>query len=273
MTAARNPRRPNVKIGWVRIGDMTPDHAYQRDRKAAKVTALADAWDDRKVGAIMVNELADGTILINDGGHRWEAARRRFGEDYQLPAVINLDLDGPSSAEVFDGVNTHRTAVSRWDSFRIALNGGREPAVSIEATLQKRKMGVSQTAGPNRIGAVGALLRIESAYGVETLGLTVDVLEAAFGREASTWDADALQAVAHLIGMNRSPHHNVIVLNRLVTTLQVRSLAQWRVRSAAMATTSGGSVSRSMAMARTIAHAYNAGLRAPKRLIAPKTRA
>ena len=136
---------------------------------------------------------------------RWEAALNKSGEDYELPCAVNEDFSGVLEAVVFLGVNRDRAAVGNWDEYAVGLRGGHEPYVGIEAVLKQRGLGAAQKASPNRIGAVRALLWVSKSWGTAMLGTTVDVLEVAFTRQASTWDADMIQAAARLLGTQPGP--------------------------------------------------------------------
>jgi hypothetical protein len=141
------------------------------------------------------------------------------------------------------------------------MDKGLAPYADIEAELNKRGLGAAQKATPNRIGAVTALARIYNGYGLERLGVTTDVLTAAFTRTSETWNGDMLQAVAKLIsekevraGRIIKSNAAVVDIKRLVKVLGAHSIAQWATLSL---TGSGGSESRSNAIARTIAGNYN----------------
>lgn len=263
------PRRPDVELAFVPAGEMTPDHDYQRDRKAPRVQRLVEGWDDRKVGALLVVRHDDGDrryYLILDGGHRWDAARTLYGEDYELPVVIVGDSAATGDAEVFLGVNRDRSAVAKWDEFRVALNGGLSPYVDIEHGLQAKvrdgnALGVAQKASPNRIGCVQALLRIHDSYGLEVLLRAVDVLDDLWGRHPETWDADMLQAVARFLARNSD-----LDLDRLEQVLAKKSISQWKATALNRTdkVTSGGSESRAIRLSNVITDAYNTRRRRSK---------
>lgn len=267
---AFQPRRPDVELAFVPVEKMTPDHEYQRDRKPARVQQIVEEWDDRKIGALLVVPHTDdeGRLVyrVLDGGHRWEAARTKYGVDYELPVVIVAQSadDGDSAADVagvFLGVNRDRSAVAKWDEFRVALNGGLSPYVDIAQGLQAKirdghALGVAQKASPNRIGCVQALLRIHQHHGLEVLMRAVDVLDRLWGRHPETWDADMLQAVARVLGRNTD-----LEVDHLEKVLAKKSISQWKAAAINRTTTkitSGGSESRANRLADVIMDAYNA---------------
>jgi hypothetical protein len=242
---------------------MEPSPAYQREqRKQTKVDRLVDTWLDHRVGALIVNKV-NGKVWIDDGGHRWDAARTRFGPDYELPCIVNENLDGLAESDVFLGVNRDRTSVGKWDEYRVGLKGGHEPYVSIDRALDEHGLKVAQKASAHRIGAVQALLRVEKTWGIAVLSQAIKILLKAFTAQPTTWDADVIQAVARLIGFNAS----VVDLDRLAEVLGRFSVAQWRTKSMSKP---GGSESRSILIAKEIADVYNRRLRPPSRIKATR---
>jgi len=252
--------RPRVTLEFIRVADMTPNHAYQRERKAGKVQTLVQDWVDHRVGALIVNRRSSGEILIDDGGHRWDAARQRFGDDYELPCVVNENLDGHQESDVFLGVNRDRTNVGKWEEYRVGLEGGHRPYVDIEGVLRSRGLGAAKTARTHRIGAIQSLLRIDAAYGLVVLGQTLDVLAEAFTRDATTWDADMLQGVARLFGLNEHVDHE-----RLCRTLRRFTVPQWRIR--ALSGQRSGPLRRATTIAQAIADDYNKRLGPERQLV------
>lgn len=252
--------RPRVTLEFIRVADMTPNHAYQRERKPTEVQRLIREWVDHRVGALIVNRRSTGEVLIDDGGHRWDAARQRFGDDYELPCVVNDDLSGSDESDVFLGVNRDRANVGKWDEYRVGLEGGHQPYVRIEAVLRARGLGAASTARANRIGGIQSLLRVEAAFGLDVLGQTLDVLAEAFTHEATTWDADMIQAVARLLGLNDG-----VDIDRLCRSLRKFTVPQWRLR--AHHGLGGGPLRRSIRIALVVAEEYNRRLGPERQLV------
>lgn len=263
---ATKPMRPKVGLEWIKVGDMTPNHTYQRDRQPVTIKKLTDGWDDARIGACIVNKITDATgkvteIRLDDGGHRWEVALAMFGEKYELPCVVNENLDALQESGVFLGVNRDRKAVAKWDEYHVAVDGGHEPYVSIETMLNKYQLGAAQKASANRIGAVQALVRSEANFGIKALETAIVALEGAYGRSKATWDADMIQALARLAGKKKGG----LDLQRLINTVAKQPVHVWRNKAL---NGPGGSESRSIKIAKIIATAYNTRLPAAQKVAA-----
>jgi hypothetical protein len=106
------------------------------------------------------------------------------------------------------------------------------------------------------------LLRVNDSWGADVLDVTLATLIKAFTRHPATWDADMIQAVARLLGLNDG-----LDVDRIITVLGQHSVAQWRVRSM---NKPAGSVSRAILLASEIATEYNRRLRPVSRIKATR---
>lgn len=250
------PARPDVKLEWLPVRALTPDHQYQRDRQERTLKKLRDNWDDSRLGAIIVNR--DGEdIRITDGGHRWEVAKELFGMHYELPCVVSENLTHEQESAAFLGINRDRKAVSGWDQFRVAVAGGIEPYASIQAMLAQYGLAVGRRADENTIGAVATVLTSERKFGLGSLELAVLVLDSAYGRAKETWDSDMIMAVARTI-------HQLVVVDgveldqgRLADVVSQQTPRQWYSQATMkLDNARGGTEKRSALIADQIIRGY-----------------
>jgi len=157
--------------GRVRLGDIVLD-AYQRGIPTRKeVDKLADKWDERAVGAVILS-LRDGDNLYYciDGQRRVAAAKKLKGEDGDIEALVWLGLIADQEAMLFEEYQD-RKSLSRWDVFQSALFRHDPEAVVINSIVSSAGLSLagSHAHDPKVIVAVGAVVKAYRQHGATRL--------------------------------------------------------------------------------------------------------
>lgn len=248
--------KKNGIIETVKLENLYIEPDRQREVDMKRAQAYADDWDPRLVGTLHVALDEDGRGEILDGGHRWQGARLAGLEELQ--AVVYRGLTAAERAYLFLALNSQRKAVDRLTRYQVSVEGGFSPQVEIDRVVTSRGLKVGSNPTSKTIATVAGLEKIEKMGGVEAVGLTIDVLQEAFGGfGGDAWSADIFTGVG--VVLVRNPH---IERHRLVITLQAQTPRNWQALVANESRGSGGSGGRPMHMARLVTKAYNRGLRA-----------
>jgi hypothetical protein len=127
---------------------------------------LADNWDDRLVGTLVVNKRR-GTWWLVDGNHRAAAARIKFGPSYEMRCETWDGLTPEEEFELYIMLATKRRPVTRFERFEGHRSVGRPAEVEIHKIAQECGFQVSAQPGGNHVNAVAVL---EALYGLTAEG-------------------------------------------------------------------------------------------------------
>lgn len=240
----------------IRVGYLKVDPAYQRDLNMARAKLMALNWSDEKSGNPQVSRRMDGSYYLIDGQHRRAACELANGPDKKLACKVHHGLTLAEEAEIFYATNKDVVKPRPTDNFRAALVAGHMAETQVNNVLAELNLSVGKAASTNVVGAVTAVMRIYDQIGDDGLFNTLSVLIAAWGREATTWDADMMQAVARLI--HDAPDLDYVMLPKVLSKdgRKVRTVDDWK-RAGMTMKKAGGSTSRSFAIAQLISWAYN----------------
>jgi hypothetical protein len=250
-------RRVSKTFDRIRAMDLNVDPDVQRLSDPNQLAKLETDWDKMFLGTLVVSRRSDGTMWVIDGQHRKEVARRKEGENFLLDCEVYTGLTRQQEALMFIKLNKYRKAVRPYDSFRISLAAALPTEIAMDAAVRARNMEIAASPSANKVGAVEACRRIVVKGGSALLTDTLEVAEAAWGREAESWDNMMIQAIATVIHKNSSN----IEHKRLSNILGRRTVGQWKAAAIATAVGGGGSESRSNKVVELIVVNYNSGLR------------
>lgn len=125
---------------------------YQRGEASCQGTLKKAAeYDPAAAGAITVGKRADGTCWVVDGLQRVLAMATR-GDMYLVDCMVFDSKGREHEAKVFQRCNMGRTPVRSIHKYRVAVDAGDEPHVTIEAWLKVAGLKVSKGAGQNEVG-------------------------------------------------------------------------------------------------------------------------
>ena len=184
------------KLAEVPVEHLLIDPAYQRrasERSRATCRKIAEGFDWRRFGAIVVAEVKEGFAVI-DGQHRAIAAARR-GVD-RVPAVI-VAGDVAAQADAFVGINSARTSVPTVDRFRARVAAREEDAVALADMLAEigvvYDLAPGRTPGPRETVAISRLQKLVRQHGIGLVQTTIETLLKAFPDERNVLTAFALE--------------------------------------------------------------------------------
>ncbi len=247
----------NTRIQVLRVGSLTFE-GYEAQRSELPSRARLKEfvpWKEDSVGVGKVNrvDMPDGTFQwrVLDGRTRATAAKEQFGPDYLMRFEVFDNLSDKEASEIFIVSNATKN-ISPYDMYRNGVIAGTHPYPLIKKVLDEVGLAAAKSASKNRVGAINAMLRIESDYGIETLRTTFAVVIESFGYDKVNWDNGFLQAIALLIYTNPD-----IDLKHLVKTLKRVEVDVWLRRGRSRVIGGGGSSSRSNPIALEIALLYN----------------
>ncbi|MFC6538170.1 DUF6551 family protein [Nonomuraea salmonea] len=248
----------------VEIDTLQVDAEAQRQLNQKRAQSIADGLIVDALGSIVVSERADGTRYVVDGMHRKEACRLRGLRT--IKAEIHYGLTQQQEATLFLIKNRESAKVSTLDQYRVGLTAGDELCVSVDRVLKAHNLGLGSSS-TNSVGAVSAVLRITKQYGWEVLDRTLNVVEAAWGRDKESWDGVILGGVAMFL----SRHGAEIDDGDLAKRMLKRGLAaRWRSEALTRASNGGynnsGTGSRESQCYQMVVECWNKGRTASKRI-------
>jgi len=192
----------------VSLDELTVDCRVQRvegiDHK--RVAAMAASFNPMALGTLLVSQRADGSKVVLDGWHRWDAARQA-GYTGLLNAEVYSGLTIEQEAELFLLHNTSKapSAISR---FRARVIMGESVAVDIDMIIRAHRWQVTKSAAAGNLTAVDAAERVfRNGGGVvadgkhpELLDRTLEIVTAAWEHDYNAVASPMLLGVAQLFG-------------------------------------------------------------------------
>ncbi len=240
-----------IRLNILRVSD----HA-QRKLQDRHWQGMANNWNPTAVGVLTVS-YRDRIHWLVDGQHRRRAAVENGV--VELQAEIHYGLSLRDEGNLFLLKNRENKTVGSLDNYNIGITAGDPIPVATDKVLKERglRMGGS---GDNCVKAVVQAQDIVELYGAETLAATLDVAEAAWTREASTWDGLIISGLGTFLGLHRD---DKLDLAALIKKIDKKSARWWRAKINDLATEGGtkhsGSGSRPRHGYRLFLKFYNAG--------------
>ena len=168
-------RQTNQTIKLLPVEELHPN-GYQRKTNPAQVERIAAAFDEAKLGLIIVSERG-GKYHLLDGAHR-AAALRKLGYTHAMCIVLS-GLDYAQEAEFFRTQNQNVRPLTKYNLFKAGLEAGDRVCVRIDETCRANGFVVSMSSrGFNNMSAIYALSTIAAVYGYEVLGTTLRLIRA-----------------------------------------------------------------------------------------------
>lgn len=263
--AKQESERP-AEVQWIEMARLVVDHvSYQRPFLLRVAQAMAAHWDDVKGGVLIVNRRANGTLVIIDGQHRFEALRllgRKFA-----PCLVYEELTVREEAEVFWKANTDRRRVRNDVLFHARLTAQDPVALDIEEAITSHGFHRT-TSGDDRRGlaALAALERIYQWGGRALLNEVLDTLNGVWRDDMRSRSGVAMQGLGFFLHRYRGePNFDP---QRLLDILAVTPIVQLikKQREIQENRISGGTDTNGAAFAKSIREFYNNRLGAARKL-------
>lgn len=170
-------------IEFVRLGAMGVAPHCQRELIPGHVSQLLKQFDLDKMGVLVLSKHADDLYLILDGQQRRAALIEFLGSGWECQRVqcqVYHGLTRQEESGLFVDLNYHRL-VRAWHLYRVSVQAGREPYVSIEAIVHACGLRTGASAGPGVIAAVSALQKVYKRGGPKTLAKTLRLIMDSYG--------------------------------------------------------------------------------------------
>lgn len=123
-------------LDWIDVGLIDVDPFYQRPVDLARVSTIANGFNWRSFGALVVVPVKDGRYHVTDGQHRLEAAKAHPKVTH-VPCVIVQVEDIQSEASIFVEINASRKNVSALELFFAKLAADDEDAATIRQVCER----------------------------------------------------------------------------------------------------------------------------------------
>lgn len=237
-----------------------PDDGTQRTVVDIHVKRLTDEWQLELCEPLAVCPDGDGKCSVVEGQHRLLAARKN---DVKHLPVVKHFLDDPGDRMALHySLQGAKRPDSAFDKYRMRAESGHFPDFTkLNKGLHDRGLEVVDgTATSNTLACAGALSAAVSAHGPDPVLEAIDVLEDAFGRSATTWQAYAVAGMAELLG-----RYPTVIDDRQKLASKVKK--EWGGADALIAEMNrrvkgtGGTGSRKLTIARILAETWNKRMR------------
>lgn len=180
---------PTYEIKTFSPDQLTIDPTIQRrlvPRQLENMTG--DKYDPRALGLLVVSDRGNGTRVILDGQHRWNAVKLNDA-DADLTCITYTGLTKAQEAELFLTFN-NQSQVSSIAKFDVAVQAGQALPVAVNNVFET--YGLTTGTGQQQIAAVTDCMVIASwPNGLELLDHALDILTGAWSTVATRVASDA----------------------------------------------------------------------------------
>lgn len=202
----KETHRGFIESRYIPVGKLTVVWPQaQRGLKDHKVKKIMDNFDPAMFGTIAVAKAnGSGVHHVIDGNHRRAAVQQMWGDKEQVPCQV-YECDTPArAAEIFDHINTDRTAPSAVEIFRTRVTAKSDLEVQINRIVTGCGYHVGNTGAAKNISCVGALKLVYSSYGGDVLRDTLNLITAIWGGEdRQATDGGMVRGVGDLLAEYR----------------------------------------------------------------------
>jgi hypothetical protein len=250
----------------VHLDTLLIDPQAQRTLNEKRAQDIANNIVPEAVGSIIVSQREGGERYIVDGQHRWRASALA-GLD-TIRADVHHGLTQSQEAVLFLIKNRESHKPKAIDEYNVGLTGGVPLFVETDRVLRKHGLGLGSSS-TNSVGAVSGVLRIVDRYGAEVFDRTLTVAEAAWGRNAESWDGMLLGGIGMFLGR----HGDVVNDKELARKIErYGNSAKWRSEVLSQSSRGGfnnsGTGSRISTAYRGILAQWNKGRRVENQIAA-----
>lgn len=251
------PVKKNIPVADLIVDTMVQREAFD-DRRVVKILK---EFNPAALGTITVSQREDGTLVIVDGWHRWEAVRRVSDNQGELYCEVFSGLSLAEEAQLFlDKNNTNQVRIL--DKFKVRVTKGEDFAREIKDILSSYHWNVTPVIGKGNVNAVGALEKIHALSKAKEAD--PPLLQLVFLVINNAWGHDRHGAQAHVIvglGSLLAEHGSLIDVDRLVNVLKNWKHGPEGLVTDAKASASLHGMKVAYALANLVTERYNVGLR------------
>jgi hypothetical protein len=178
------------------LKEMKP--TFQRTLNRSQVKTIIREWQTWRFDDPVVCVCSDGTMLLDDGQHRIEAAIEKLGPDAEiLCRLAYTDLPG----EEFVKLNTSRRGVTAYWKYVAQLSDGDDVAVGIVKLAESHGLSINHGSGCYNISAVNTVIALYKRDAM-ALDRTLNILTQVINireNEVGWLKANVIQAVWYVI--------------------------------------------------------------------------
>lgn len=238
-------------IDAIPVGQISADHAYQRQLDASRVRRMAAEYDPSLVGVLEVSRRPDGTFRVIDGQHRLHMIRQARGSSAAVACNVHTGLSPEQEAQLFFDIDKKRRRLTGWDRWNARRGAGESIVLDIERIANSHGLSIDPAPKPRHLRCVAACEKLTAAATLATLDETLRLLVAAYDG-----DADSLRAeIVHGLGLVLATYEDEIDQDRLARALQGIASRQISARASALRETQPGGLPR--LAAHVIVERYN----------------
>lgn len=184
-------------VVWLPVSELSIDPRVQRQLDSNRAARIADAFDPDLVGIIHVSARPDGSKVVIDGQHRFEAMKLLGWQSQTVPCRVYRDLDISAEAHLFRGLNTFAKPRA-FDVFKVRIVEGDPVALDIRRILGKHGWRLASGDVDGGFTAVVAAERVYTAFGSKD-GHDRGLLDDVMGIITSAWGLDPAAGNGHIV--------------------------------------------------------------------------
>lgn len=170
---------------------------YQRGTNQAQIDKIAAAFDEAKLGMLIVSARG-GKYHLLDGAHR-VAALRKIGYTH-ANCIVLMGLTYLDEAEYFRTQNQNSRPLTKYNLFKAGLEAKDEMCVMIDKICRANGFVVGMSSrNYNSISAIFALTTICTVYGYEVLDTTLTLIRITWEGVANATRREFLMGVAEFV--------------------------------------------------------------------------
>lgn len=166
----------------LRVSALDHDHRVQRDLIKARVKHLRSNMNLRNLGVLTISRRDDGSNVILDGQHRWQALADLGQSDTLVRCEVHHGLSLADEAALFRALNDSRK-VGAYDHYTKGVLAGDAACVDIDRIVRRHGLAISVRHRDGNIKAIGA---VRKAY-----DLNPDAFDGALGVIVEAWGKGA----------------------------------------------------------------------------------
>lgn len=219
MTAQTTSPRESTIPTTVTLSECFHDPAYARELKDPRIDKIMAEWDDQLSTELLVSLRDDGRYAIIDGNHHAEAARRLFGDDYEMRAHVYIDLVLTQEAELYTSLNVSQVKLDLLDQFKAKIVYNDTDATTLKALVESCEFTIAIDSRKG-LRAISVLQRIYKQVGIPMLADTLLLMKEAWGTDSDNIRGEAIEGMIYFLARYRSSIRNKPQLDRLIGILR-----------------------------------------------------
>lgn len=246
---------------WIPVKNLSVVWANaQRGMNVNKVKRIVEGFDPDLFDDLVVTlPNGNGIYHVIDGNHRRGAIQEIFGEEEKVPCRVINAKDPARAAQVFDKINTSRSAPTPVERFLVRVTAGEKAETEINNLVRMLGYSIAPYKSASTIPAVSALMNVYKQYGVEVLKDALMTIKATWVDEPNALNGSIINGYGSLLAEHRG-HIDFRRIRELVsknyTPGQLLGSARYHKEMAKASLPEG--------VRHTLVSIYNKGIRAGK---------